>query len=71
MDGAGGDEHLLTTFTLDRSVMVEWTGIGTGGVLVAFFALGVLYVAVTGSDAMAIGSESLGASAVAVRTWTV
>lgn len=66
MVDAAPDERLLTTFEPDRSVLLEWTGIGMGAVLVSLFALGWLYVLATGDADTAVGGEALGPGSVAV-----
>lgn len=60
MGGSDGDERLLTTFVLDRSVMVEWTGIAMAGFLVALFGLGGLYAVVLGPGSATVETGSLG-----------
>lgn len=66
MDVAGDGERLLTTFALDRSVMIEWTAIGTTGFLAALFGLGWLYAAVTDPAAASVEVGALGARSIAV-----
>lgn len=68
MDAVEEGERLLTTFTLDRSVVIEWFGIGTGAFLVALFGLGWLYVSVTDPGTTSIGGESLEFRAIAIGT---
>ena len=69
MDSADDGERLLTTFTPDRSVMLEWTAIASMSFFVALFALGWLYVAVTGADGSSVGGGDLGGGSAAL--WLV